>query len=63
MVVEKGIQHPITLRASNWGWILSATLEEIFGMFNWYESEHQTWMNSDHVLSNQTLKNTHLNEN
>ena len=63
MVVERGIQYPITLRASNWGRILNATLEEIYGMFNCYESEHQTGMNSDHVLSNKTLKNTHLNEN
>ena len=63
MVVENGIQHPITLIASNWGQILNATLEEIRGMFNSYESEHQKGMNSNHVISNQTLKNTHLNEN
>ena len=62
MVVEKKIQQAITLRASNWGRFFNATLEEIYGMFNFYESEHQTWMNYDHVLSNQTLKNTHLNE-
>ena len=52
MKAEQRNQQPITLRASTCGWILNVTLEEIGGMFKFYEIEHQSWMNSDHLLSN-----------